>query len=68
MLRFVQFNCAKQRRGMGKLHCFGQETADLDFGIDAGLDAAKQLQDILVAQENGRIRLFRIDGANVLGS
>src|ERR1700730_5384863 len=65
---FVQFNWAKQPRGMGKLHRFGQETADLDFGIDAGLDAAKQLQDVLVAQDNGRIRLLGIDSADVLGS
>ena len=45
---------------------FGEKMTDLDFRIDARLEAAKELDDIVRSDENGRIRLFRIDGAHVL--
>ena len=51
---------------MRERDCFGEKMTDLDFRIDARLEAAKELDHIVRSDENGRIRLLRIDGAHVL--
>src|SRR5215469_9851601 len=40
--------------------------ADLDFRIEARLEAPKQLDDVVCSDKNRRIRLLRIDGTHVL--
>src|SRR5215470_5365085 len=40
--------------------------ADLDFRIEARLEAPKQLDDVICSDKNRRIRLLRIDGTHVL--
>ena len=52
------FDRAGQRRGVRKGQRVGEEGLDLQFGIDAFLQPAKELQQELVAVEQGAVALF----------
>ena len=50
-LAFDQFERAKQRGRIFEMRHVGQETADLDLGMDAGGDTAQDLHDIFVLDQ-----------------
>jgi len=52
---------------LAKPATLGQEAAHLDFRIDAGLELAIDLDDILAVYQRGRIGLFGLDRADVFG-
>src|SRR5262249_51964083 len=56
----------QQGRGVRERDCFCEKMADLDFRIEARLEAAKQLDDIVCSDKDCCIRLLRIDGTHVL--
>ena len=63
VLAFDQFDAAEQRRRVGEAGDLGQEAADLDLRIDAGLELAIDLDDIVVVDERRRVGLFGLDRA-----
>ena len=65
-LAFDKFDAAQQRRRVGETGDFGQETAHLDLGIDAGFEFAIDLDDIVVVDQRGAVGLLGFDGADVL--
>jgi hypothetical protein len=55
------FEGADERWGMGKV-LGGEVTADIEFGVDAGFDAAEELEDETIAEDDGGIGLFGSGG------
>ncbi len=67
VVTFDQFDAAEQRRRVGEARDFGQEAADLDLGIDAGLELAIELHHIVVVHQRRAVGLLGFDGADVIG-
>ena len=51
LVAFDQFDAAEQRRRVGEAGDVGQEAADLDLRIDAGLELAIDLDDVVVVDQ-----------------
>ena len=58
LLLFAHLEKTRQGRDVGKSSFLRDEAADLDVGIEPFADAAKELQDELVAVDDGSIALF----------
>ena len=56
-----QFDGAEQRRSVGKAGDAGEEAADLDLGIDAGLELALQLDHVAVVDMQRRAQVPGLD-------
>ena len=48
---------AQERRGVGEVRALGQELAQLEIGVDPGLEDAQQAEDEARPEEDGRVRL-----------
>ena len=57
----AQVEHAEQGRGAAKAGARGQEPADLDVGVGARLEAAVQLQDRALAEDDRRVALLGAD-------
>ena len=51
---------------MRELNRFGEKASDLDFGIHARLEAAKEFHDTIGFHDNGGVRLLGVDGMDVV--
>src|SRR5216684_5379871 len=62
----LQFDASQQRRGVRERNYFREKTTNLNFRIEAALEAAKELDDVVCSDQDGRVGLLRIHGVDVL--
>src|SRR5262249_52344015 len=49
---FLQLNSSKQGRGVRERDCLREKMADLDFRVEARLEAAKELDDVVCSDKD----------------
>src|SRR5262249_338854 len=62
---FLQLNSSKQGRSVRERDCLREKMADLDFRVEARLEAAKELADVAWSDKDRRIGLLGIHGTHV---
>ncbi len=62
----LQLDASQQGWGVRERNRFREKTTDLDFRIEAPLEAAKELDDVVCSNQDGRVGLLGIHGVDVL--
>src|SRR5258707_7317581 len=62
----LELDASEQGRGVRERNRFGEKTTDLDFRIEAPLEAAKELDDVVRSNQDRRVGLLGVHGVHVL--